>query len=1516
MPLELGGRADKAGNKYEINSIIYELLKVISEDNYSIIIEALGDDEIGTDILVTSIHGIKEHQQCKASNASKEYWDLVDLKSRNILQNWKYQLSRDEKRQVSLISPVGCKFMVDLHDRAMNTSSNFNDFYEFQIKRSSKEFWKFYENFCIGMGLETSNQNDIIRSIDLLQRINLKQISEYTLRESIQQKIGYYFCSDKEVVYNALLTLIINGDILGKEISATVLYDYFTEKKIYMRLLDRDKRLMPQISVLNQEYRRSFKSLKEGLIHRTEFNTCIDAIQKEQSFIISGNAGYGKSGCTEAILSYCESNHIPHIALKLDRKIPRKSCEIWGNDLGFPCSIAYALDSVSKGQKAIIILDQLDALRWTQANSSEALTVCMELISQIRYINYARDNKIVIVFVCREYDLHNDNNISALFKTGSDNKSGEEWKKVVVNEFDETVVKKVVGSKYNNLNLKLKRLLRVPSNLFIWQHLDKNETGDECNTTSHLIEKWYQQICKKSIQVGVQEKVVQETLDYIVEVLDRIGRLYAPVKIIKAEQIGLDYLVYSEMIVIDESRVGFVHQSILDYFISTRMMQQFYEGIHIEKIIGPKNKQSPSKRYQVQMFLQNLLEFNSNDFLTVGKQMQESDYIRFYVKYVFYEMLGQISEPDKNVVEFILENCRDERCVDYLISNVVYGNHSYIKVLRECGLLEQWFKDEKRKNTVFTLLRSISINLDSQDIAFIKAHSLKNEEDDRNFVGCLLHDIMQESDELFELRMIFYNKYPTLAQELYIDYNSMLKHCEKRTIKLISFWVKNKITSKGKNVYHYEEELVNENDSCLLENGKYVLNELLQYVPKDDSMNISYGDWSGRFLNKQGIERAAVRLIEKANKAIITQNPDMFWEYYKPYMGKNYIVYNEIILYGLQYMPSIYSNKVIEYLSSDINKTMFDYTSGADEQLGLAKEVIKVHTAKCDEENLRYLENAITKYISPRAVEWYNRRMDQNRTKEYAPVYWPFWGDLQYHLLRCIPLERLSKQSKNLLNVLERKFNGQSYRYGNCDSHSGWVKSPVSGKSIGKKQWLQIITNKNLTTRKHSSWKSVNGGFVESSFEMYSSDFHSAVKNEPELMIKMVLAHKDEIIPLYIDSMYSGAEFSENIEEVKQETWEEMFKTFPCNMESQRASYFTGIIEKSEIFSWSAEVIEQLKDIAINYTGTESEEKADLHKKLECDELVSKSLNCVRGEALRAIGHLLWENKELFVEFKQVIDSFTYDRDAAVQMASFYALWPVYNIDREWSEKKILELYESDIRMAGFQDSKSMFFRLYPKYKERVLSVIMKCFQSQDKRLIQVGGYSICEFFIRYNEFEEVISNIDVMSEEQVNSILSMATLYFKYDEYRDIGKAIILKYKNSNFDVEFSLGRIFDDRLVDLKRDSDFLIEIMKANVSRRMVYSFVSFLEKNAYSFTAYAKVIITLCKNVLSMNSEELTKKWGIENYISKLIFALYDENVNSEKEPNKDIAEKCLELWDVMFEKQIGQVRDLSHELMDR
>ena len=149
-------------------------------------------------------------------------------------------MDRENNRIVSLVSPMTCSFLVDLHSRASNTNDKVEDFYSIQIMRSSKNFQKFYKNFCIEMGLNSDNDADILTSIDYLKRVFYKQISEYELQELIKQNIQYLFSSEHKVVYNALVSFVIMDDSLGKEITLSVVLDFLNKQGIIGKTADVD----------------------------------------------------------------------------------------------------------------------------------------------------------------------------------------------------------------------------------------------------------------------------------------------------------------------------------------------------------------------------------------------------------------------------------------------------------------------------------------------------------------------------------------------------------------------------------------------------------------------------------------------------------------------------------------------------------------------------------------------------------------------------------------------------------------------------------------------------------------------------------------------------------------------------------------------------------------------------------------------------------------------------------------------------------------------------------------------------------------------------------------------------------------------------------------------------------------------------------------------------------------------------------------------------------------------------
>lgn len=92
--------------------------------------------------------------------------------------------------------------------------------------------------------------------------------------------------------------------------------NYMKDCDIEYRDLSRDMRIWPRIKELNTEYHDCFIPFRDGLIERDEFEQCRKMMDHEQSFVVHGMAGAGKSGCIENIIAYCEEKHIPHLAIK------------------------------------------------------------------------------------------------------------------------------------------------------------------------------------------------------------------------------------------------------------------------------------------------------------------------------------------------------------------------------------------------------------------------------------------------------------------------------------------------------------------------------------------------------------------------------------------------------------------------------------------------------------------------------------------------------------------------------------------------------------------------------------------------------------------------------------------------------------------------------------------------------------------------------------------------------------------------------------------------------------------------------------------------------------------------------------------------------------------------------------------------------------------------------------------------------------------------------------------------
>ena len=209
-------------------------------------------------------------------------------------------------------------------------------------------------------------------------------------------------------------------------------------------------------------------------------------------------------------------------------------------------------------------------------------------------------------------------------------------------------------------------------------------------------------------------------------------------------------------------------------------------------------------------------------------------------------------------------------------------------------------------------------------------------------------------------------------------FSKMVFYCCYWIIIIISFLLVDGNSDRSKKISSYDE-LFDNGNSFTVNNGPYIVEKLLPHIPTGNYFEIDYFKWSAQYTFGNSVKRFAVEIIKKANESIIKKDPALFWHYYEPYMGKGYAVFDEIILAGLKSLPESESNRVIEYLSDDLDKRVFDKTSSANSSLSLAMETIEKHTKYCDEECVATLEKNIQKYISPKAIEWYKDRIGYNK---------------------------------------------------------------------------------------------------------------------------------------------------------------------------------------------------------------------------------------------------------------------------------------------------------------------------------------------------------------------------------------------------------------------------------------------------------------------------------------------------------------------------------------------------------
>ncbi|WP_121615792.1 hypothetical protein [Virgibacillus halodenitrificans] len=1538
MPYEVGGRADKFGNRYEGRWVVKQLLHLIKEDIASITLESIGEEEEGIDLWIENKDGTQICSQCKGRNASKEYWTIGDLGAKGIFQKAKKQLDSSDKINYQFVSAVNSVMLHDITNRARNSNGSARDFYEYQIK-NSKEVHKGYQKICEYIGLDHNSVQDNEQALAYLKRMHVIHYSDdLETKKALKETIKYLFIGNPEIIYNLLLNYPIENNLLGKEISSYMIINFLeNQSDISFRQLHKDERIMPRIKYLNTEFDSAFVKINNSLINRQESEKCYKELLNGNSVIIHGKAGSGKSGCIIELKNRLREENIVHLALKIDRRVPEYSSNNYGEQLDLPASPVFCIDAVSKDKEAVLILDQLDAIRWTNNHSSTALEVCKEMIAEVNNINKERDRKIVLVFVCRTFDFQNDNGIKQLFsKMNTENKEGT-WKEIIMSDLDNKNVKEIVGEIYDNLSMRLRTLLETPSNLYIWTNLEENRKSNTYISSSDLIQQWWSQLSINCEIMGVSINDLNELKDTIVYQIDNLGKLMIPVPMVNhCSKVAIEQLLSNGLLFSDGKRIGFVHQSFYDYFLVEKMIQQIFEGNSIISILGDLSKQTPSKRYQLQMLLENLVDYDMDNFVDVGIELIRSESIRFYMKYVFLEILGQVELINSKVEAFLKEYINSEHWRNHLLDAVFISHPIFIKFLIREGYINIWLNCEQDRESALLLLRSVNSDLPNEVTSLLYPLAFKNPELDNKIYNVLCWDIADDSDEMFDFRLEIL-KFRPLLWNAYISWERLAKDAPSRAICLIDSIVKN----VNNQVIEKRQDLDDKAIKILTEIAKdrphQVWGEFMPFIAETTKGTISIYDnkldfWKSMQYMDQLYGRTYVEIVKVAGNELIKIDAKSQLKSCEKYYDYSSLIINEILLSIMENLPIDCSDYAISWLIKDPQKRFFNYTGDSDEYLYTAKKVIEKHSKTCSDEVFKSLEDSLYYYHEEEELEIAKRRFEFNRENRIEQnkltVHWIYWGEVQNYLIPALDQDRISRKTTELKRILKRKFNGEHFKHKRNNVTGGFVGSTIGSKAekVNDKQWLRIIEKKDYSKEK---WSLKDGPILESSPWQFSRDIKRVGEKDPNRIANLAIKFPEDIDNHYIGAVFDIIGKKELDKDInKSGGWEpvnlhlaqRLYKRWVNNEDINVAmSFCRGIRERAGEL-WDKEILDEISNIAINHPNPDQGEynvvSSEDKEGNTVNSLFANSMNCVRGCAAEAIASLLWEEKDRYDYFKDAVDSIVNDKNLAVNMSAIECIIPIINFDKDQAVNWFSQLANKDLRIVAHPYAYNLFYHLYRDYSRSIKGLVLKMYNSEFADVAKVGANHIANMYVLYGSFGDIIFENINKSKEQKEGIVKIACDLMGYQEHHEECKKIIVHFLDEEIDEEltFSYTQLLYEDKLNIKEDEEFILKIVTSKSNRRMIRRFVDYINEIDAPIKVFKEIIFGMCQNIIQNSQQEIedigSELYGLAPELSKLVALLYDRT-----QDEFEVNQRCLDMWDAMFENRIGTIRELTRAIMD-
>ena len=1543
--METGGLADKFGNRYERDWAVDQLLGFLDGDVRFVVWEPLGPDDGGIDLRVGRADGWEAHQ-VKRSNRSEGKWTVRELGSRGVLKA-SFRAFNDGAQRFVFVSR-DFTVLRELAERA--TAWDGVDPIDFVERRLTNHLRAAFRDLCqhwLDVEIDRSDgsswpRSEITRVLQLLPRFEYDQgIGTVDQERRLAARIRLLVETDSaDAVVDRIASFAFEH--LGRPIFVDGFREFLRDAGYPPLDLHSDPRVDHEIERHQRLLERKFAPgmISGRLLPRPESEEILDLVLADDGprvVWVHGSGGCGKSGVLVEVARELKSRGVPYFPLRWDnQKLPSGSLRKFSREtLELPATPHQCLLHQAAERRCVLLVDQLDALRWTHAHSGDVWEASGDLLEDASALANLR-----LVVACRTFDLDDNPQIkrweTILARHGDADSVSQ---RVEIGDLPDDLVAEVIGERggsYVSYSDRQRALLRHAQSLALWCHLAEGEQGSPVVESRSDLMKRFWDACLNAAPGQLRSRL-EEFLDTLTDYMSRHGAQLAPSILVSDSEAEAFLGSQGVLIRLDSNQLTFTHQSYLDYLVAAKVAREaIIEGRSVTDWVRSA-EQSLFRREQLRQLLELLRDQEPPKYIETLRGLLFEDGIRFHLRHLVLTWLRAAETPRADEIAFVTELLDNEDWRSKVWGRTVLPAVAWFDALHEVGLWERWLASDSEPE----IARCISIiraryDGRSKSITKLLEPYLADPEWIPHIAAVLPFTPDEDTETLFEWRLE-HIRHGILG----IDWFYEEKRVEKRprwalrlTHALIEAGRLNLETSLGRKA-DFDPALTAEQVDHLADiaglDAHYawdLFSDLFIDLWKDMSQSHEagrrlyfsenrLGGQSGEFslwLTATILRSAGRTLVEEDLQAFIATKIEP-WRTSRQTMAPPV---RWVAIGAMQAAPTASADFAVDWLlssSANLVTQLFLDVESLNPAIGLISRL----SPFCSDGVYRLLEDSILDFTP--ASEWQEavwrartnlEEIERNHDKIY--LHPNSIGRTQLGLLQALPKQRQSIKARERLRVLARKF-------GNVHEESpkmlvGSVKSALPQGRLAlfsDSHWLNLARSELKVTSQRWDGKS----FLESSHEMFSQDFEQCARREPERFIHLAKRLTNcwkPWTPHYIRGLFNAFTFKKGEPEppwtarLTQAIEDLIDNLNEISKLGGLESAICGLVERRADQGWSKRAVSLIANTARSHPEPDSSYEFQLMKNTEDSVRLAVVPTAGRAAATSAISALLRANPALLTMLEPAIKSVTTDSHLAVRHVAKRLCHAIWTIDPDRSIDLLLKvcdyhddqilLFERIFQFAWWHDAG----RLEPLVR-RMLASPYQAVQQSAAELVTVG-------FVIEGSKSEIFRQCLTHEGRLSNGVgKALTRIFHEREDYRDICWTLIEEHFQHDHHIWLSLARVpaHCKELLATDWGPKLFNAALEAQPQGALTLRPLQVLKDLDAPLRPYVKVFANFIRCLRQTEAADFNRvRWRFHE-LPTLLLRLYGE-VEQDDEETRTL---CLGLWDELLESNLGD--RLTHDL---